>query len=85
MVNEGNNSAIGKQIKSYTILQKLGSGGCACVYLAQNELNELVAIKILNPKYNKSEGRQFFLQETSVSSRAKTPAVYITYFRLWRV
>lgn len=63
MVNEGYDSYIGKQIKSYTILQKLGSGGFACVYLAQNYLNELVAIKLLDSKYNTSEGRQLFLQE----------------------
>ena len=63
MVNEGYDSYIGKQIKSYTILQKLGSGGFACVYLAQNNLNELVAIKLLDSKYNTSEGRQLFLHE----------------------
>jgi len=63
MVNEGYDSYIGKQIKSYTILQKLGSGGFACVYLARNNLNELVAIKLLDSKYNTSEGRQLFLQE----------------------
>ena len=63
MVNEGYDSYIGKQIKNYTILQKLGSGGFACVYLARNSLNELVAIKLLKPKYNKSEGQQLFLKE----------------------
>ncbi len=71
MVNEGYNSYIGKQIKSYTILHKLGNGGFACVYLARNDLNELVAIKLLNPKYNKSEGRQLFLQEAQFLQELK--------------
>ena len=63
MVNEGYDSYIGKQIKSYTILQKLGSGGFACVYLARNTRSEFVAIKLLGSKYNTSEGRQLFLHE----------------------
>src|SRR5260221_835452 len=71
MVNEGYDSYIGKQIKSYTILQKLGSGGFACVYLAQNYLNELVAIKLLDPKYNTSEGRQLFLLEAQFLQELK--------------
>lgn len=63
MVNDSYDSYIGKQIKSYTILQKLGSGGFACVYLARNDLNELVAIKLLDAKHNTPERRQLFLQE----------------------
>jgi serine/threonine protein kinase len=63
MVNEGYDSYIGKQIKSYTILQKLGSGGFACVYLARNYFNEPVAIKLLNPEYNRPENKQYFLKE----------------------
>src|SRR5437667_3831952 len=63
MVNEGNDCYIGKQIKNYTILHKLGSGGFACVYLARNYLNEHVAIKLLNPEYNRPKNQQHFLRE----------------------
>src|SRR6266566_2237012 len=71
MVNEGYNSYIGKQIKSYTILHKLGSGGFACVYLARNNLNQLVAIKLLDPKYIKSDRQQLFLQEAQFLQELK--------------
>ena len=62
-MNEGDDSYIGKHIENYTILHKLGSGGFACVYLARNDFNEHVAIKLLNPPYNKPENQQHFLRE----------------------
>lgn len=62
-MNEGCDNFIGKQIKGYTILHKLGGGGSACVYLAENPLHQQVAIKLLEPKYLKSEVEQLFLQE----------------------
>lgn len=63
MVNEGYDRYIGKQVRSYTILQELGSGGSAHVYLALSCLNEPVAIKLLDSVYGNSEKQQLFLQE----------------------
>jgi len=66
MVNEDNedyNSYVGKQIKSYTILRRLASGGFAHVYLARNNFNDHVAIKLLDAKHQKSQAQQLFLQE----------------------
>src|SRR6266567_438675 len=71
MVSEDYNSYIGKQIKSYTILRKLGGGGSADVYLAQNIFNEQVAIKLLHPKYLKSRQQQLFLQEAQFLQELK--------------
>ncbi len=64
MMNAGRDSYRGKRIKDYTILRKLGDGGCASVYLARSHDNKHVAIKLLDPKYLRAEGRQLFLQES---------------------
>lgn len=71
MVNEGHNIYTGKRIKGYTLQEKLGSGGSACVYLSQNHLHEYAAIKILNPDYAKSEGQRLFRQEAQILQELK--------------
>jgi serine/threonine protein kinase len=71
MVNEGHNIYTGNRIKSYTIQEKLGSGGSACVYLSQNNLREYAAIKILNPDYVKTEGQRLFRQEAQILQELK--------------
>ncbi len=71
MVNEGQNIYTGKRIKNYTIQEKLGSGGSACVYLSQNHLHEYAAIKILNPDYANSEGQRLFRQEAQILQELK--------------
>ncbi len=77
MVNEGQNIYIGKQIKNYTILHKLGDGGFAHVYLAQQDFprGHLVAIKLLDPKYLKSKTRHFFLHEAQFLSELEHPHI----------
>jgi serine/threonine protein kinase len=63
MVNQEGHGYIGQQIKGYTILHKLGGGGSAYVYLARNDHDDYVAIKLLDAKYVNSNLQQQILQE----------------------
>ena len=63
---------IGTKIHSYTIQKKLGEGGMATVYLAQNKLGKKKAIKVLKTEYFHNEQvRKRFVQEAHVMAKLK--------------
>jgi len=71
MTENSHDNSIGKQIKNYTLLSKLGSGGAACVYLAQNCSHDFVAIKLLASVHQTPQMRQLFLQEAQILQELK--------------
>lgn len=48
--------SIPQRIANYEIIEKLGSGGMGCVYLARHtRLDRMVAVKVLNPQQSESK------------------------------
>lgn len=63
------------QIPGYTVLQELGSGGMATVYLARQErLSRLVALKIIHSAGDDEFARRF-TQEARVASQFNHPHI----------
>lgn len=58
---------IGTEISGYTILRKIGEGGMAIIYYAQNNIGKSVAIKILKDQYSTNNDiKRRFRQEADI-------------------
>lgn len=73
----GDDPNIGLKLGNYVLLEKLGAGGMACVYLAEHpEIGRKVAVKILN---------QSMLERTSLCERFLTEAKTLARLRHPRI
>src|SRR5262245_23648025 len=71
---------IGKTISHYHVVEKLGSGGMAEVYLANDlELGRRVALKILAGFASDQDRMRRFVQEARVASAINHPNVATIY------
>ena len=60
----------------YEVLSELGSGGMACVYLANDRKHERqVALKVLRPEVAASIGNARFLREVRLTARLQHPHI----------
>lgn len=77
--------SIGQTLGRYHILEQLGEGGMATVYLANDEnLNRKVALKLI--RIDKSSNQSYFARfgERSQSLGKTEPSKHCSYQRLWR-
>jgi eukaryotic-like serine/threonine-protein kinase len=72
---------VGRTIKQYTIVEKLGEGGMGVVYKARDtRLDRFVAIKTLPPKVVADAARkQRFIQEAKAASALSHPSIIHIY------
>ncbi len=67
---------IGQQLGNYTLVQFLGSGGFADVYLAEHlYLKTQVAVKVLQTRLSTAEDMNSFLQEAQLIARLSHPHI----------
>jgi serine/threonine protein kinase len=67
---------IGQQLGNYTIVQLLGRGGFADVYLAEHiYLKTQVAVKVLQTRLSTAEDMNSFLQEAQLIARLSHPHI----------
>ena len=60
----------------YAIVQELGRGGMATVYLAQDLRHDrLVALKVLNPELSATLGTERFLREIRITAQLDHPNI----------
>jgi serine/threonine-protein kinase len=75
-------SLVGKFFKNrYKIIEKIGQGGMACVYKAEDELlNRFVAIKVLKPDLNNNEDFiEKFNKEAKAAAKLSHPNIVNVY------
>ncbi|UQA60752.1 serine/threonine-protein kinase [Polyangium aurulentum] len=74
-------SLVGQQIDRYRLVEKIGAGGMAEVYRANDEvLGRDVAIKLLHPEIARNtEGRQRFVREAQAMARLEHPGIVRVY------
>lgn len=75
-------SLVGKLFKGrYKIIEKIGQGGMACVYKAEDELlNRFVAIKVLKPDLNNNEDFiEKFNKEAKAAAKLSHPNIVNVY------
>ncbi len=67
---------IGKTVSHYQILSKIGAGGMASVYLADDlKHGRRVAIKVMNSDIGANIGTQRFLREIEIAARLTHPHI----------
>jgi serine/threonine-protein kinase len=81
-INDGESKMIGHILDNrYKILEKVGSGGMACVYKAQDILlDRIVAVKVLHEKYgNDHDFLIRFRQEAQAAAKLSNPNIVNIY------
>lgn len=78
---ESNNSFMMKHIGKYDIIEQLGSGGFACVYLAEDrKAKQKVAIKVIDRKLAEEDGIILYIEnELRLISRMSHPSIVKVY------
>src|SRR5579872_7201411 len=76
---------IGQQVGGYRLVKKLGEGGFAEVYLAENVhvKNILVAIKILKDTLPEKAKVQFFAEASTISDLKHPNIIRLRHFDLY--
>jgi serine/threonine-protein kinase len=79
--SETDDAFIGKQLGSYDVIGKLGSGGMGIVYLARDpKLDRPVAIKMLSSKYiSDSQQLERLKREARAAARLSHPGIATVY------
>jgi len=72
---------IGKQISHYKILEKIGEGGMAHVYKAEDtKLKRIIALKFISPqKLGSEETKTRFIQEAQTAAGLNHPNINTIY------
>lgn len=71
---------VGRTIADYRLVDRIGEGGTAIVYRAEDSKGEVCAVKILKEKLrNDQNSVQRFLREAEYGERVKHPGVVRTY------
>ena len=67
---------IGQTLGKYRILEEIGRGGMATVYLAEDlKHNRQVAIKVLRPELAAGLGAERFIREIEISANLAHPHI----------
>ena len=75
-----NVTLLGKSVSHYQILSKIGEGGMASVYLADDlKHTRRVAIKVVNPDVGAAVGTTRFLREIEIAARLTHPHILPLY------
>ena len=70
----------GRSVAGYRLMERVGEGGTAMVYLAEHADHSRCAVKILKPRLRVDENaRKRFLRESEYGERVQHPSVVQTY------